>query len=183
MTQTMLEAELYEHIKRWIEGPQYAPVRDQGFRERLAMVAKTASLAWLEGAGSWMRPDLALAVVAKRKYDSVSQLSVTAFEVKTSVSSLTEPLFQALSYSRFADYCYLAAPSDARWTHEIRQLAERFGVGLIEFDDVTVWSTYRLTFAAQMSPDPNLREMFIDAAFPEKNDQARLQQMLHRQSA
>lgn len=179
----MPEADLYQHIKRWIESPEYAPVRDQRFHDRHALVSDTSALSWLEGAGTWMRPDLALALVARRKYDCISQLTLTAFEVKTDVASLTEPLFQTLSYSRFADYCYLVAPIDAGWTPEIRQLAERFGVGLIEFANVKEWSSYRLTYGSQMTPDPKLREMFVDAAFSSEAEQLLLQSWLSGQAS
>lgn len=174
----MPEAELYQHIKRWIISPEYAPARDQGFHHRHTLVSDTSALAWLEGAGSWMRPDLAMVLAARRKYDPVGLLSITAFEVKCDVSSLTEPLFQTLSYSRFADYCYLVAPSNAGWTPEVRQLAERFGVGLVEFANVQDWSSYRLTYGEQMNPDPKLREAFIDAAFPSEEEQRLLQSWL-----
>ena len=174
----MTEAELYGHIKRWIEGPQFAPARDQGYCQRTSLVAVTAAVQWLEGAGAWMRPDLALALVARRKYDVAPQLTLSAFEVKAAVKSLTEPFFQALSYSRFADYCYLVAPSEAHWTPEIRQLAERFGVGLVEFDDVEDWKSFRLTYGTQMNPDPRLRETFIDAAFASAEEQALIRREL-----
>ena len=167
----MIESELYDPIKRWIEGPEFAPVHDQGFCNQVRLGAVTASLQWLEGVGSWMRPDLALTVIARRKYDATPALTVSAFEVKADVPSLTEPFFQALSYSRFADYCYLVAPIEAGWTPEVRQLAERFGVGLVEFGDAAMWHTYRVTLGMPMHPDPKLRETFIDAAFGSDSEQ------------
>lgn len=179
----MTEADLYDPIKLWIEGPKFAPVHDQGFHNQVRLAAVTAGLQWLDGVGSWMRPDLALTVITRRKYDAMPALTVSAFEVKADVPSLTEPFFQTLSYSRFADYCYLAAPREAGWTPEVRQLAERFGVGLVEFDDVTQWHTYRLTFGAPMHPDPKLREMFIDAAFGGEKDQSLIRHNLLGQNA
>jgi len=167
----MVEADLYMPISRWVESPEFSPVRSKNPLLRTSKVAITAGLQWLNDAGDWMRPDLTLVNVSRRKYDSVADLTVHAFEIKGSVRGLTAALFQALSYSRIADYCYLAAPSDAGWTKQIRELGERFGIGLVKFDDATNWHSYRLSVASRMSPDPGLREQFISAAFPNHIDQ------------
>lgn len=159
----MPESDLYEPIRRWLESPTFAQVRIAKYEERFSRALVTAELRWMDEGGEWLRPDVVLLNVFRRKYDAFPTLEVHAIEVKRAIGSLTSGFHQALSYSRIADFCYLAAPKGAGWTAQIAELAERFGVGLIQFADERKWETFDLESPRAMTPDPDLRDTFIDA--------------------
>lgn len=176
----MKERDLYEPIASWLESPQFPSrnVDPNGPRILLKRVAITAETDWLQKSVRWMRPDLCAVVISRGRYDPVPSVDVYAIEVKSTQRELTEAVFQTLSYSRIADYCLLAAPSNSGWTEQTFELASQFGIGHIRFENEKIWDQYLHTPGERMSPDARLRQQFLDAAFPSALEQKDIQHAL-----
>lgn len=175
----MAEKELYSPILDWIRGP----FRQQlGWRENSNFSAlNVAELDWLAPSGKWMHPDLAFVHVHRRTFDPFPSLDLHTFEVKPVGTDLLQALHQTLAHGRIADFNYLVAPSAGRWTDEVRVQAVRFGVGLIEFDDVKVHSTFSIrNSASRANPDADLRNRFLDAALTSSGQKADVLRWLGR---
>lgn len=173
------ERDLYAPIQTWIESPSSvtSPTNcDYSFQ----ITADTSTLNWSDDElGSWMRPDLTQLRITRPSYGAQTESSLCAFEVKKTVSSLVEPLFQALSYTEISEYSFLIAPSSSDWTPRIVRTAERFGVGLVKFDDVQDWSTFQtIASAKKFEPDPNLRKNYLDATFGDSHSQSKIRNAL-----
>lgn len=167
-----VESELYEPIRHWLQSPEFAPTQGdrQFLRETRAIIS--AEMSWLDQSANWLHPDISLVHVSRRKYDPFPRLDLHCVEVKPETQNLTSGLHQALSYSRIADFCYLAAPISAGWTNQIEELGERFGVGLISFANEKDWSTYSLRQGQRMSPDSDLRDLFLSSLLQDVQDDA-----------
>ena len=177
----MTEEELYEPTRIFMAGPDFEPTHPGRLTKRFRAAYNTSRTQWLSEAGDWMKPDVTLINAAKRRFDPIPDLTVHAVEIKLSRQSLVSGLFQALSYSRIADYCYLAAPVEAKWTDRIDDLANRFGVGLIKIRIHDGTHSFNVTPAERKSPDPDLRDEYIDAILSETNDKSDILQILARQ--
>ena len=164
------ESDLYQDIRDWLVGPEFTPVRARRSSRRELKGIVTASTRWLDDGGDWLRPDVTLLHVGRRLFGVAPDFDVYAIEVKADVSSLTSGLYQSLAYSRMADFCYLAAPDGPAWTTPLLHLAERFGVGLIRIGDPKNWGTYVLTKGERMTPDPDLRDLFVDSVLADPLD-------------
>lgn len=167
----ILEDELYSPVRDWMASPEFTPARQSAAHsKRFGRAYVTADLHWLLDAGEWMRPDVTMVDVRRRKFDTVPRLDVHAVEVKPKNQSLISGLFQSLSYSRIADFCYLAAPCSANWHPRITEVAQRFGVGTIKFSDPDRWDSYELVLGDRMTPDADLRDEFISAVLQNPAD-------------
>lgn len=160
----MSEAELYPHVKRWIEAG--FPLVRGGRKASHRKVLVTANLDWLDdGAGTWMRPDLALVHVHRRRFEPVPALDLYTFEVKPSGLRSLVGLHQTLAHARIGDFVVFVLPDHVTADREVEAQASRFGVGLVTFEDAEVWDTYRLVVQPQRSsPDPDLRDQFLHRA-------------------
>lgn len=158
----MLECDLYELVRIWMASPSFPDNRPRVSAKSIHRAYDTSELRWLSGAGDWMRPDVTLVSAFRRKFDVHAELAVHAVEIKPINSPLIAGLFQALSYSRIADFCYLAAPENAHWTEQIKEVSQRFGVGLISFDGKSGdWDSFEFSPAKRMQPDIDLRHDFL----------------------
>lgn len=167
----MSEADLYEPIRRYLNRPDFEVMKMGHTTTQYRKALITAEVGWLDDAGDWMRPDVILLHAFRRVFDNYGTLNLHAVEVKAPNVALTSGLFQALSYSRIADYCYLAAPKSEKWTNRIKDLAARFGVGLIIFERSEFGLSADFTAAKKMSPDLDLRDDYLRAVFPKGTDQ------------
>lgn len=172
------EADLYEPIRQYLVSPQFTEARKGLATKEYRMAKVTADVSWLDDAGDWMRPDVIMAHAYRRTFDARGTLNLHAIEIKKKNVGLTSGLFQALSYSRIADYCYLAAPKGSMWTPRIKELAKRFGVGLIEFDATSIDLSVEFQPARKMQPDLDLRDDYLRAVFPNGTDREQFLEIL-----
>jgi hypothetical protein len=159
----MSEADLYPKIRDWIDA-RFPMVRGGGFAESHRKSVITADLHWIDG-GAWMRPDLALVHVRRRRFDPMPSLDLYTFEVKPTINAALTGLHQTLAHARIADFVLFVIPqSDALRTEVIEQ-AERFGVGIVTFAPNCLWDGFEVrTAPRRQTPDPDLRDLFLSAA-------------------
>lgn len=164
----MSEANLYPHVKRWIEA-SFPLVRGGPRKVSHRKVLVTANLDWLEGGGgTWMRPDLALVHVHRRRFEPLPALDLYTFEVKPAGTRPLVGLHQTLAHGRLGDFVTFVLPDQTAVDREVEAQAARFGVGLVVFKDAEVWDTYRMVLPPQRStPDPDLRDLFLTRALEE----------------
>ena len=159
----MSEAELYEPIQAYLQGA-FPLVREGRWKINLRHAAITATLDWIDG-GSWMRPDLALVHVHRRRFDPVPTLDLYTFEVKPSDANALAGLHQTLAHGRFADFVSFVLPRVDRVAPELMAQAARFGVGLITFRSAGDFGSYVIHSAPRKgTPDADMREQFLNKA-------------------
>lgn len=159
----MPESDLYPAVQDWLDAA-FPLVRRGNWFESYRKSLITANLDWISG-GPWMRPDLALVHVHRRRFDPAPRLDLYTFEVKPADSQALAGLHQTLAHGRFADFVVFALPARSGPITEIEAQAARFGVGLVTFEDVKDWSSFRMMVEpVRGAPDPDLREQFLSAA-------------------
>jgi hypothetical protein len=128
----------------------------------------TASQGRRNTGGKWTRPDVTLIAVRSYTFIPGKHLEVISFEVKPSLDTALEGVFEALAHSVFAHRSYLAvdisafAEEDDIPDQRIIQETSRLGVGYITFTDVTDYSTYEIATTAKLrEPDPFEVDQFI----------------------
>lgn len=174
-----VEEDLYPHIQTWLEGP-LSVARIDASAFKFGLTKDTSNLNWAENdLGSWMRPDLAHLRIIRRHYSATTEVGLFAIEVKKTVPSLVEGLFQALAYTEIADFSYLCAPSSAVWNSRILRTAKRFGVGLVKFDDARDWTTYEVLSQSKVfDPNSTLKKRYLDGAFGLTTEQSSIRAAL-----
>ena len=96
-------------------------------------------------------------------------------EVKPNIETAMEGVYEAAAHSAFAHRSYLAFPNPKDddknpLFNRIRDECERFGLGLILFEDVANWDTYSFDVsAARKAPDPQAVNDFIKGQISEKS--------------
>lgn len=159
----MPEADLYEPIQAYLQGA-FPLVREGRWRLNRRHATITAQLDWIDG-GPWMRPDLSLVHVHRRRFDPTPRLDLYTFEVKPSANNALAGLHQTLAHGRFADFVSFVLPVAEQIAPELSAQAQRFGVGLITFTSARDFGSYVIHCAPQRtSPDPDLREQFLEKA-------------------
>ncbi|MGD1073958.1 MAG: hypothetical protein ABSB15_27930 [Bryobacteraceae bacterium] len=100
---------------------------------------------------------------------------VITFEIKPTVESAMAGVYECAAHSAFAHRSYLAFPDSNEYDNDhplfdrIVDECERFGLGLILFDDVADWETYNFQVSARRNnPDPQAVNDFIKAQISEK---------------
>ncbi len=159
----MSEADLYPLVQGWIEA-EFPLVRAGPRKASHREVLITAQLDWIDG-GTWMRPDLALIHVHRRRFDPSPTLDLYTFEVKPPGAKAIPGLHQTLAQGRIGDFVVFVLPLADGAALEVEQQATRFGVGLVTFEDPKLWRSYEMRVQPQrMSPDPDLRDQFLGRA-------------------
>jgi len=166
----MYEADLYPKIRDWIDAC-FPMARGGGFAESHRRSIITAELNWIDG-GAWMRPDLALVHVRRRRFDPMPSLDLYSFEVKPTVNAALTGLHQTLAHARIADFVLFVVPQSDALRAEVIEQAERFGVGIVTFKEDCKWDGIEVrTVPRRQEPDPDLRDLFLSAALEKsKND-------------
>jgi hypothetical protein len=125
----------------------------------------TASLDWIDG-GAWLRPDLALVHVHRRRFEPTPLLDLYTFEVKPKGTRGLPGLHQTLAQGRIGDFVLFVLADEDVVAPDVLEQASRYGVGIVTASDVRKWDTYRLAVKPQrMAPDPDLRDQFLTRAF------------------
>jgi hypothetical protein len=123
----------------------------------------------------WTRPDVTLIAIQTFVFVPVKQFDVITFEIKPSIESVMEGVYECAAHSAFANRSYLALPDldtyqDNQLFDRISDECERFGLGLILFKDVTNWDTYNFQIPAKRNnPDPRSVNDFIKGQISEKS--------------
>jgi hypothetical protein len=131
--------------------------------------------------GKWTRPDVTLVAVRTYQFTPGKRLEVITFEIKPSVDSALEGVYEALAHSAFAHRSFLAVDQrefkgEGEVPNErIIQECTRHGVGYIAFEDVVDYNTYDIICPAKLrDPDPEEVDNFIKKQIsPEKQDELR----------
>lgn len=164
------ESDLYppfsEALKKWAKDSQFSnyfieDVSSQGSRRT---------------GGIWTRPDLVLVNVETYQYIPNKFLEVITFEVKPKTGWRIESVFEAAAHSRFASRSYLCIhldktePPQKELRERIEEECERFGVGLIVFEDPKEYDTYEFPVEPEItSYDPREVEKFIETQVSPSN--------------
>jgi hypothetical protein len=164
------EAPLYEPFQRVI---QTGYVADNDLKPWICEV--TAFQGRRNTGGLWTRPDVTLIAIQTFVYVPDKLFEVITFEIKPSLETAMEGVFETAAHSAFAHRSYLAFPDSKEYDNNplfdrIRDECERFGLGLILFEDVTNWDTYTFEVSPERkSPDPQAVNDFIKGQISEKS--------------
>ncbi len=125
--------------------------------------------------GLWTRPDVTLIAIQTFVYVPDKLFEVITFEIKPSLDSAMEGVFETAAHSAFAHRSYLAIPDSDDYDNNplfdrVQGECERFGLGLILFENVANWDTYTFEVSAERkSPDPQSVNDFIKGQISEKS--------------
>jgi len=143
----------------------------------------TASQGRRSTGGKWTRPDLTLIAVRTYSFTPGKRLEVITFEVKPSLDTALEGVFEALAHSVFAHRSYLAVAEEESYADDstdnpderIMQECTRLGVGYLTFSKPADYSTYEIVTSAKLSePDPYEVDKFIQGQIStEKQEELR----------
>lgn len=164
------EASLYEPFHKVIQ-TGYAP--DNELKQFVSEI--TANQGRRSTGGRWTRPDITLIAVETFAYVPGKQLEVSTFEIKPDIQTALDGVFEAAAHSAFAHRSYLAFPDSKDYDKNplfdrIVDECDRFGLGLILFEDVSNWDTYSFELTAERrEPDPRTLNDFIKTQISEKN--------------
>lgn len=164
------EAALYEPFQKVIQ-TGYVP--DNDLKPWVCEI--TAFQGRRNTGGLWTRPDVTLIAIQTFVYVPDKLFEVITFEVKPNIDTAMEGVFETAAHSAFAHRSYLAFPDSKDYENNamfdrIRDECERFGLGLILFEDVSNWDTYTFEVAAERkSPDPQAVNDFIKGQISEKS--------------
>jgi hypothetical protein len=163
------EADLYPPFKTVIESG-YVP--DNDLKPWICEI--TAAQGRKNTGGRWTRPDVALIAQQTFPYVPNKIFQVITFEIKPDLATALDGVFEASAHSAFAHKSYLAFPDspdydDSPLYDRIHTECERFGLGLILFEDVKNWDTYDFQVPAKYrDPDPQAVNDFIKTQISEK---------------
>lgn len=160
----MPESDLYPIVRRWIDA-EFSLVRSSAGKPRRKSLL-TATLDWIDG-GEYMRPDLALVHVHRRRFDPAPTLDLYTFEIKSTATRALAGLHQTLAHARIGDFVLFVAPDSKSIEPDILPQAEKFGVGVITFppvehlDQLTFTELRLRSPPSRQTPDADLRDEFI----------------------
>jgi len=125
--------------------------------------------------GLWTRPDVTLIAIQTFAYVPNKLFEVITFEIKPNIETAMEGVYECAAHSAFAHRSYLAFPDSNEFDDNplfdrISVECERFGLGLILFEDVANWDTYDFHVSAKRNnPDPRAVNDFIKGQISEKS--------------
>jgi hypothetical protein len=169
-TSKVAESSLYEPFQKRIQ-EGYVP--DNDLKPWICEI--TAFQGRRNTGGVWTRPDVTLIAMQTFVFVPTKQFDVITFEIKPTIETAMEGVYECAAHSAFANRSYLAFPdSDTRETNplfdRISDECERFGLGLILFKDVANWDTYIFEIPAKRNiPDPRNVNDFIKGQISEKS--------------
>lgn len=166
---SVAEVPLYEPFQKVI---QTGYVLDEDLKPWICEI--TAFQGRRNTGGLWTRPDVTLIAFQTFVYVPQKLFEVITFEIKPTIETALEGVYEAAAHSAFAHRSYLAFPDSKDYDKSplydrIQDECERFGLGLILFEDVSNWDSYTFEVAAERhDPDPQLVNDFIKGQISEK---------------
>jgi hypothetical protein len=164
------ELPLYEPFQKAI---QSGYVSDNELRPWICEI--TAFQGRRNTGGLWTRPDVTLIAIQTFAYVPDKLFEVITFEIKPTIETAMEGVYETAAHSAFAHRSYLAFPDSDQYENSplfdrIRDECERFGLGLILFEDAANWDTYNFEVPAERkNPDPQGVNDFIKSQITERN--------------
>lgn len=165
------ELELYPEfetaLRHWIVGKY-----DTGSTK----VVKTAHQGRPDTGGTWTRPDFMVLAVKSYIFTPGKTLEIETFEVKTAACGI-EAVFETAAHSRSATRSYLAIHREdhlptSDTLERIESECERFGLGLILFDDPADFARWVTRVkAVRREPDPEYVDASLSALLGEQDKQ------------
>ena len=139
MTVISVEAELYEHVDRYLMLNFSTVLAQKIGAHPPHVVSANVSTAAGDRDGSWSRPDLAALCITKGKFVPFVKAELHTFEVKTSKGLDIPSVHEASAHGRFGHFAWLVFQSvdrTARTTvlfDQVLASANMLGVGVITF--------------------------------------------------
>ena len=164
------EASLYDPFQKAIQ-TGYVP--DNDLKPWICEV--TASQGRRNTGGLWTRPDITLIAFQTYVYVPGKTFEVITFELKPNIQTAMGGVYGAAAHSAFATRSFLAFPDADECEGDplferIQDECERFGLGLILFEDVNNWDTYTFQVGAERKdPDPQAMNDFIKSQISDKS--------------
>lgn len=163
------EASLYAPFQKVI---QTGYVLDNDLNRWICEI--TASQGKRNTGGLWTRPDVTLIAEQTFAYVPDKLFDVITFEIKPNIDTAMAGVYEAAAHSAFAHRSYLAFPDSTEYEKSplfdrIHDECERFGLGLILFEDIADWDKYNFEVSAgRNTPDPQAVNDFIKSQISEK---------------
>ena len=158
-----VESDLYSDFEKWLIDFWTKDVNLTWFK-----VEKTAHQGKKKTGGKWTRPDFAIVAVNTYRYFPCKFLEVISFEVKPGVEDALAGVFECAAHSVYANRSYLAvfledeADAESEEFARVERECERFGLGLVSFNDPKDTETYEVVVdASRRTPDPAEVDKFI----------------------
>lgn len=166
------ELELYAPFAKSLDG---GFAKEEGLEDHITQV--TALQGRRITGGKWSRPDVVTVAVRSFEFVPGKHLELISFEVKPSISTALEGVFEALAHSVFAHRSYLAVhvpDSTASQPNQDLDRASsecaRHGVGLYTFTDASNFESFDpLQDAVRRNPDPSKVNDFIATQLTPEN--------------
>lgn len=164
-----VESDLYEPFHETI---RHYYVKDYRLKDYVSEI--TAHGGGKYTGGKWTRPDLTLVAVKMFQYIPGKTLEVITFELKRAEWWGVEGVYETAAHSSFAHSSYLCihAPTVIPSSDQDRleREAQRFGVGLILFENPKDWDTFDVRVDPEYKfPDPEETNRFISIQLSEPN--------------
>lgn len=156
-------------------------VKDYGIEDFVSQV--TAQQGSRNTGGKWTRPDISLFAVRVYPFIPGKSIELITFEIKPLYAFGVEGVFETASHSAFAhrSYFMIHVPKsydDSEVLDRLGRESERFGVGLVTFEDPTEWDTYNIRVeAVHKTPDPSELCSFINVQLTQDN-RTKIQKMI-----
>lgn len=158
------EATLYDPFQNAIRSG-YAPAN----RIKRFILETTAAQGRRMTGGKWTRPDVTLIAVRTYSFTPGKRLEIITFEVKPSLDTALEGVFEALAHSAFAHRSFLAVnipdyeDLDELPDDRIMQECNRLGIGYVVFSDPADYDTFDILSSARLNePDPYEVDNFVN---------------------
>jgi len=168
-----VENDLYGDFETWLNEFWAKDVNLTWFR-----IEKTAHQGSRQTGGKWTRPDFAIVAVNTYRYFPGKFLELISFEVKPNLDDALAGVFECAAHSVYANRSYLAVfledddDAESEDFARIERECERFGLGLITFDDPKNRESYQVIVdASRRTPDPSEVDKFITSQLKERTQE------------
>ncbi len=174
------ERSLYEPFRNVIS-EKY--IKDKDIKNHIVQI--TANQGAKDTGGKWTRPDVVIVAVNTYSYLPGKIMDIISFEIKAYNDFGVSGVFETAAHSKYATKSYLCVYLPDEWDNEapeyerIKSECERFGIGLMYFNDPNDYSTYDiLVEPKRSSPDPFDMDQFISIQITDRNKK-KISEFLH----
>lgn len=174
------EKNLYEPFRDVISDKY---IKDKDIKNHIVQI--TANQGAKDTGGKWTRPDVVIVAINTYSYLPGKIMDIISFELKTYIDFGVAGVFETAAHSKYATKSYLCAYLPDGWDSEapeyerVKAECERFGIGLMYFNDPNNYSTYDiLVEPKRRSPDPFDMDQFISIQISDRNKK-KISELLH----